>query len=132
MTVRKEKYLTRAMVLAACLYLAGCTPDGGLSPRVLEGTWELTKINGQPVDPGDTFNWEFEEGGDFKIISGSDTYLGEWEWNQAKDELDIEFRDSWGDLYVTEFEIDVLDKETLEGDWLYDGDIYALEFERDL
>lgn len=128
MTVSTKKNLFRAMVLVTCLELAGCVPDGGTTPRVLVGEWQLDRFNGAVTTSG--FTWEFDEDGDFSWCYAGDCYDGEWEWNSDKSELDIQFVDDFGELYNTEFEVEVLDNETLKGEWSYDGEIYQLEFDR--
>ncbi|WNJ17354.1 hypothetical protein [Pontibacter sp. G13] len=128
--ISPTKLFIRAAVVAICLDLAGCTPEGGLTPRVLEGDWKLIMLQGVDVENLVTITWEFEEDGDFTFCYDNECYLGTWEWNAAEDELDITYTDGFGDNYVTEFEIDVLDKTTLSGDWKSDGYTYEMEFER--
>lgn len=119
----------QALVLLACFAAFGCNKD--VKPRKLEGEWRLDKINGQSAG-SDGFTWEFEDDGDFQwCFDGGDCYFGEWEWNNDKDEIDLEWTDSFGDRYFAEFEVEMLDKEVLEGDFISDGYNYDLEFERD-
>lgn len=128
MTVSIHKNLFRAMVLVVCLELAGCVPDGGVTPRVLEGEWQLDRFNGTVINTA--FTWEFEEDGDFRWCYSGDCYDGEWEWNSDKTEIDIQFVDGFGDLYNTEFEVEILDNEKLKGEWSFEGEIYQMEFDR--
>jgi len=129
MVILKKNFIL-ALVLAVCLSTTGCVKEGGLSPKVLEGKWNLTFVNGVQQNPIDTY-FEFEDDGDFKYCYDNECYSGDWEWNKDKTELDITYTDSYGDTYNTEFEIDVLDKETLEGDWNFSSYQVKLEFERD-
>lgn len=130
MSFNKKKSLIKILVLMTCLELAGCVPEGGLTPRVIEGEWNLVEINGQNYSYND-FTFEFEEDGDFEFCYEGECYSGEWEWNSDKTELDIDYTDGFGDTYFTEFEVDVLDNEVLEGTWNIDGYSVNLEFERD-
>jgi len=121
--------LIQALVLAVCLSFSSCVKEGGLSPKVLEGKWNATFFDNESVVDEDIY-WEFEDDGDFKYCYDNECYSGDWEWNSDKTELDININFD-GDIYRTEFEVDVLDKEALEGDWVYDGYVYPLEFVRD-
>jgi len=128
MVILKKNFIL-ALVLAVCLSTTGCVKEGGVSPKVLEGTWDLTFYQG--IDrTEDNIYWEFEDDGDFTFHYDGDSYAGDWEWNSDKTEIDITYTDSYGDTYNTEFEVEVLDKETLEGDWSYSSYKLNLEFVR--
>jgi len=121
--------LIQALVLAACLSFTSCVKEGGLSPKVLEGKWDLTFQDGVSAVDENVY-WEFEDDGDFKYCYENDCYNGDWEWNSDKTELDLSINFD-GDIYQSEFEVDVLDKETLEGDWTIFSYVTKLEFTRD-
>ena len=129
MTTTFKENLLRALVLLVCLQFLGCAPEDGLTPRLLCEKWEVSRVNGQPV--ASNFTWEFEDDGDFLFCYDRECYSGDWEWNRSKDEIDISYVDDFGEIYFIEFEVDVLDKEKLEGDALIDGELYLLDFEID-
>jgi len=122
--------LIQAMVLAACISFSSCVKEGGLSPRVLEGKWNLTFFDNESA-ADDNIYWEFEGDGDFRACYENDCYEGDWEWNKDKTEIDITYPDSNGDIFRVELEVDVLDKEALEGDASVYGYSYSIEFVRD-
>ena len=130
MTLKFNKRYVQALVLVVCMSLASCNQD--VRPRQLDGTWELPRFNNIAAGNNSIFfTWEFEKDGDFTICISGDCYDGDWEWEERGEELEIDYTDDFGDTYRTSFEVDMLDKEVLEGDWTYDGYTYALEFERD-
>jgi len=133
MKIDFDQRMLRVMVVAVCLSVSGCVPDGGLTPRVLEGEWILTSLDNQNVAQANSWSFEFQEDGDFQwtFFSYNETYRGEWEWNDTKDEIEIEYTDSFGDTYSLEFEVEVLDNMNLEGEIISNGYTFDVEFERD-
>jgi len=117
------------MLLAVCLSFSSCVKDGGVSPKVLEGKWNIKLIDGEPAD--EDFYWEFDEDGNFNYCEDNECEHGTWEWNNDKSEIDIDYTDEFGNDFNVELEVDVLDKKTLKGSinvlWFFAD----YEFERD-
>lgn len=132
---KHPKRFVQAFVLFVVLSFNSCVKDDGLTPRVIEGEWKLVDAAADDLADYEII-WDFEDDGDFSITLDDETYDGEWEWNDDEDELLIEYTDSFGDVYDTVFEVEILDNDQLTGDWILeaeDGYFYGLsdlEFER--
>ncbi|MEL6635333.1 MAG: hypothetical protein AAFW73_22740 [Bacteroidota bacterium] len=127
MILKFDKRYVQALVVMVCVSLASCNQD--VRPRQLDGKWELKRVDGVNVDPGSI--WEFEKNGDFEFCQDGDCYSGDWEWEDRGEELEINYTDDFGDSYRINFEVDMLDKEVLEGDLSLDAYTFTAEFERD-
>ena len=127
MILKFDKRYIQALVVLVCMSLASCNQD--VRPRQLDGEWELKRVDGVAVDPGSI--WEFEKNGDFRFCQDGDCYSGDWEWEERGEELEINYTDDFGDSYRIDFEVDMLDKEVLEGDLVDGSYTYTVEFERD-
>lgn len=133
MTTSSKPNLLKALVLFVVISSSSCVRDGGLSPRALEGEWQIVSLDGEEAEADEAITWDFGDDGDFEWCyeydSYSDCYDGDWEWNRDCDVIYFNIEED-GDSYLFEFEVDVLDKTTLKGDWGYGGDNFEIELKK--
>lgn len=109
--------------------LLSCTPEGRVTPRVLDGKWPLITFNNYSRTG---YSWGFSKDGAFSFCYlSSRCEHGTFEWNEDKDEVLIVYVDGNGDFHRTNFRIEVLDKTTLKGIASGPGFADVLLFERE-
>ncbi len=102
------KTLMQLLLLSFLTILMGCGDDDS-SPSVrdqLIGTWVLEEQNGIKVSPSFIFKVTMEADGDYEedINDNGDVsrYTGEWELNDAQDEITIDY-----DQFTVDWELDI-------------------------
>ncbi len=101
MNMKMNKKLMLAATVVIMLNFSGCGkyedgPFFSLRPKKarLVGEWEVVEINKEKPDEGSKIIMEFEKDGDFSLSyfysSYSESYLGEWEWEDNKKTVEIE------------------------------------------
>jgi len=110
------------------LLIHGCTPEGGLTPRALKGTWLVKTVNGN--EDFNNWTWEFSGDNEFEYCIAGICYPGTYEWNEAEDEINTTYDSGNGNLVSNTFQVDVLDRTNLTGSQESDLGTLELVFER--
>lgn len=125
MKVIQNQKLLLAAAMGIILSFSSCKKyeDGpALSFRTktsrLVGDWTVVKVDGQKLsESGTLINIDFDKGGDFAMASSyfsfngpnySTRETGEWEWENGKEEIEIEtgrFKEDWEILRLTNKEL---------------------------
>ena len=112
---------------ASCKYEDGPKISLRTKTARLTGEWEATYIAGEKVPSELNYIVEFEKGGDLIVTysynyygqSYSESYKGEWEWQNGKETIEISLDGSKEDWDVTrltnkELEFEDSDRDTYE------------------